>query len=252
MLMKPVTENCAKNLNFGAHVCFGISPFNSYFSEARIQELASWGKKEFDTMHFFVPDIPSAYTLEALGYSPEKAAWKARRQAQYLHNKIHRALSNIGYPSLDAYAMILNWEKLSANEAYTSLHATILETFEKDLSFHQVCLEASRWVLEKRVPDTQTLSREALSSAVRYLLTEIPLFLDTASIVGKDSSVFCYHQEVAFIADLFHGKLPVSPSPKQGFVVVEPIQNSTFETLPDVQSLDTFSENQSAPTPLAT
>lgn len=78
MKTRPITERCQASFQTRAHVCFGISPFNSYFSDQRIQELALWGKMEFGEMHFFVPDVPSAYTLEALGYTPEKAAWKAR------------------------------------------------------------------------------------------------------------------------------------------------------------------------------
>src|SRR4051812_12490620 len=112
MTMKafPVTENCSKNLTLKKHVCFGISPFNSYFSENQIQRLAEWGKIEFEAMHFFVPDVPSVYTLEALGYSQERASWKARRQCQYLFNKIHKALKNTGFSGVEAEEMILNWE----------------------------------------------------------------------------------------------------------------------------------------------
>jgi tRNA-dependent cyclodipeptide synthase len=61
-----------------------------------------------------------------------------------------------------------------------------------------------------------------LKSAVRYLLTEIPLFLDTAGIVSQEASVFCYHQRVQFLDDLFKRKLPIQPSIGQGFVIVEP------------------------------
>jgi len=63
MEVKPITSNCTNLYKEKTHVCFGISPFNSYFSDQKILELASWGKKEFESMHFFVPDIPSAYTV---------------------------------------------------------------------------------------------------------------------------------------------------------------------------------------------
>ncbi|WP_408646328.1 hypothetical protein [Streptomyces jeddahensis] len=38
-------------------------------------------------MDVFVPDGPSAYTLEALGYSPERAAWKARPRPPAVHGR---------------------------------------------------------------------------------------------------------------------------------------------------------------------
>jgi len=67
MDINALTENCAKNFKRREHGCFGISPFNSYFSEDRIRELARWGTREFKSIHFFVPDVPSVYTLEAQG-----------------------------------------------------------------------------------------------------------------------------------------------------------------------------------------
>lgn len=217
----PISETCHKNYQLRAHACFGISPFNSYFSEERIRELALWGKSQFKSMHFFVPDVPSSYTLEALGYTPEKAAWKARRQCQYLHNKIHRALTSAGFLDTQACEMVINWEILSTNERYLALYDEIQNRFETDELFQADCIEASRWVLERRVPEGQSLTQEMLKSAVRYLLTEIPLFLDTVGIVGKEASVFCYHQRVQFLDDLFNRKLPIQPSVGQGFVVIE-------------------------------
>lgn len=68
----PISENSRKIFEKKNHACLGISPFNSCFSEERIGTLAEWAMKEFETFHLFVPDIPSAFTLEALGYSQEK------------------------------------------------------------------------------------------------------------------------------------------------------------------------------------
>jgi cyclo(L-tyrosyl-L-tyrosyl) synthase len=221
-LTPDVTKECQNSLSTKTHACFGISPFNSYFSESRIQTLAEWGKIEFQTMHFFVPDIPSAYTLEALGYEPEKAAWKARRQAQYLFNKIYRALKNVGFSLIQSEEMILNWEKLSNNDHYLNLYAKVQSLFEKDLEFQSACIQASRWVLEKRVPDETQLNEDVLRSAARYLLTEIPLFLDTAGIVEKPSSSFCYHQCIPFIEKLMKGHFNLRPSGGQSFAIIDP------------------------------
>lgn len=222
----PITDTCSRNLNLKNHVCFGISPFNSYFSEDRIRKLAEWGKQEFKTMHFFVPDVPSAYTLEALGYDVEKSAWKARRQSQYLFNKIKKALSNIGFSQIHSEEMILNWDRLSNNGHYSNIYNEVKALFERDVHFQSACIEASRWVLEKRVPDSDTLSPETLRSAVRYLLTEIPLFLDTAGIVKQPGSVFCYHQCISFIENLLKGYFNIRKSVHQGFVVIEDINQA--------------------------
>lgn len=223
---RPITENCKAIFQTKIHVCFGISPFNSYFSDQKIRDLAVWGKREFEGMHFFVPDGPSAYTLEALGYTPEKAAWKARRQAQYLHNKIHKVLMSLGYSPLEAEEMFLGWEKLSKNSRYLNLIQEVQQHFETDTVFRKACLEASKWVLEKKTESVECLSQETLESAARYLLAEVPLFLDAAGIIGAQSSVFCYHQCIPFLESLFHNQFPVKVSPGQGFAVIESILQS--------------------------
>ena len=218
---RALTTFCSRSFALREHCCFGISPFNSYFSEERIRELAIWGLREFKSMHFFIPDIPAVYTLEAQGYSREKAEWKARRQAQYLKNKIHRALSGLALSTERIYEMILDWERLSATKRYVELHEEVLQIFEDDLAFRAHCLEASRWVLTQKVDTSEILTDAALELAVKYFLAEIPLFADTLGIVGKTSSVFCYHQRVNFLEKFYQRKLALVPQEHQGFVVVQ-------------------------------
>ena len=225
MRTNPVTDSSHQALVAREHVCFGISPFNSYFSESCIFELAKWGRSEFKSMHFFVPDIPASYTLEALGYEPKKAAWKARRQSQYLLNKIGKCLDQLGYSLIAIDEMILHWEKLQSNPRYRSLHQQTIEHFQQEPEFQSACLEASRWALEKRVNPTQELTLETLRSATRYLLSEIPLFIDSAGITQQQASVFCYPQCIPFIESLMKGDFGVPVSPHQGFVVIEPLSN---------------------------
>ena len=221
MRVIPLTSSCEKAYSNRRHICFGISPFNSYFSEEKLYELASWGKKEFASIHFFVPDIPSVYTLQALGYPPEKAQWKARRQSQYLINKIKRALGNLGLRGPDTDEMILVWDKLISNETYLQSYRTVKNQYSEDSEFQKKCLEATRWIFEKKVEDINDLSQDSLLLAVEYLLAEIPLFVDSGGIANVESSVFCYHQSVAFLEELFQGLLPIRPSPNQGFILFE-------------------------------
>lgn len=57
---------------------------------------------------------------------------------------------------------------------------------------------------------------------MRYFLAELPLFLDTPSIVGTETSVFCYHQPPEVLRRLYAGGLGRRPSAGQGFAVVVP------------------------------
>ncbi len=216
---EPLSTQCTLALSTAEHACFGISPFNSYFSTERITHLVRWAASTFRSFHVFVPDVPAAYTLEALGYSSARAKHKARRQANYLRNKIMRALETA---RLDQSAtLILDWVSLSGNARYESLLDAAHRRFDSDEDFRAECLDASHWVLDKRLPADTQVTTEQLTLAARYFLSELPLFTDTSSIVGTESSVFCYHQAVPFLRRLYRHELPWKPSPSQGFVVLK-------------------------------
>lgn len=214
----PLTDECAKVHSGARHVCIGVSPFNSYFTIELLTELASWGLANFQSCHFFVPDEAAAYTLEALGYEPTRARQKARRQGRYVYNKIHHALDTllVGRPQ----DLILDMERLNANEPYVTLRCEAEDLFENDLNFRAECLEASNWVLDRKLPDGQRPTEEQLRLAVRYFLAELPLFAGSGKIVGQPSSMFVYHQRVAFLEKFYHRGLSWLPQSGQGFLVV--------------------------------
>lgn len=228
MKTNPLSSQCESLFAKRDHVCFGVSPFNSYFSDQKLKELGMWGLKNFKKLHFFVPDLPSAYTFEALGYSPSDALKKARKQGQYTINKIYKMLESLGMSHSEIVDSILNWEALSANPEYLRVSKTVNQIFDTNPIAREHCLEASRWVLEKRVPDPAQLSTEQLLFAVKYFLSEIPLFTHTADIVGAESSVFCYHQSIDFLVRLYQRELPFEISDRQGFVVA---QSETTESV---------------------
>ncbi|MBV7700699.1 tRNA-dependent cyclodipeptide synthase [Streptomyces sp. TRM70350] len=220
MAVEPLSDVCAAVVEQGEHACFGISPFNSYFSTKRIRELAAWGLGRFERVDFFVPDAPSAFTFEALGYAPGRAAWKARRQGQYTRNKIATALRSLGVA--DPGARVLGWPELEGNAAFAQLHEQGLKRYADDLDFRALCREASGWVLSGKLPRGQRPDEEQIERAVRYFLAELPLFLDTPSIAGVGISVFCYHQPPDVLRRLYAGELSWRPAAGQGFAVVTP------------------------------
>jgi len=220
MTVEPLSDGCAAVVERGEHACFGISPFNSYFSTERIRDLAAWGLARFERVDFFVPDAPSAFTFEALGYEPEKAAWKARRQGQYTRNRISTALGSLGVA--EDGARVLGWAELEGNAAFGRLHEDGLRRYAEDAQFRDACREASGWVLAGKLPAGQRPDAEQVEQAVRYFLAELPLFLDTPSIVDAGISVFCYHQPPDVLRRLYAGELGRRPAAGQGFAVVTP------------------------------
>ncbi|MGW3353199.1 tRNA-dependent cyclodipeptide synthase [Nonomuraea rubra] len=217
--VRPLSPSCVRPLAERVHACLGISPFNGYFTTERITRLAAWALGTFADVHLFVPDVPAAATLRALGYTPERAAAKARRQACYLRNKICRALASLGVP--DPQSRILDWAVLSANTRYRELLNAAYKLFTSDEEFAGSCVEATGWVLHGRLAPEEITARR-LEIAVDYLLAELPLFLDTAAIVGHSGSVFCYHTSTGFLERLYARDLPMKPADGQGFAVVAP------------------------------
>ncbi|MFI8499638.1 tRNA-dependent cyclodipeptide synthase [Streptomyces sp. NPDC085524] len=224
--LTPMSPQCGDVVARAEHACIGISPFNSYFSTERIRALAAWGRERFARVDFFVPDAPSAFTFEALGYSPERAAWKARRQGQYTRNKICTALTGLGVA--DPEDRILGWAELEGNAAFAQLHDRCRELYEVDEAFGDACREAAVWVLSGKLPEGSRPSEQQVECAVRYFLAELPLFVDTPAIVGAGASVFCYHQPPDVLRRLYGRRLSLSPAPGQGFAVVTPLATARW------------------------
>jgi len=223
--MKPVSNICASIFEAKSHAVIGVSPFNSYFSEARLAALFGWAHDTFDSFHVFVPDEATKYTLEAVGYGEAKAAKKARRQANYLLNKIRRALLSAD-PTFDMSNILTNGT-LAVNEPYRRLLANVEGRFESDAVFRRQCLECTRWVLENQIETVDDINDAMLSLAVRYLLEEMPLFMDSAGIVGVTSSVFCYHNCPNVLRSFYEDRSFGQINECQGFLIVDTIHLMT-------------------------
>lgn len=218
-VMEPLSRDCATVLQRKEHVCIGVSPFNSYFSTERLASLARWAHEGFASFHFFVPDDISIYTFEALGYPANRARQKARAQARYTHNKIRTAMAAASVPN-PGDRVVLGMAALDANPRYRELLDRANRLFADSAPFREACLDATRWVLDGKLPDGRPASPEQLSLGVRYFLAELPLFAGANHIVGADSSLFVYHQRVGFLERFFDRELEWEPLPGQGFLVL--------------------------------
>ncbi|WP_409483026.1 tRNA-dependent cyclodipeptide synthase [Arsenicicoccus dermatophilus] len=214
----PLTPRCAQVADLARHVCLGISPFNGYYTQPRIDLLVRWGLETYPSVSFYVPDLSPQHTFRALGYAEGKARTKARRQGAYVLNKIRTALGKAGVEDPEPY---LQWsEPLAANEQYQRLAREGRERFADDAAFRAATLDTSRWVLAGKIPDGGEPTAEQAELAVEYFLDELPFFVDTPAIVGEGPSVFVYHQPVDYLARLYRHELSLVPSEHQGFLVL--------------------------------
>lgn len=211
------------------HACIGIRLFNSYFTESIIKKLIYWGNENFTFFNIFIPDRPTVYALNAMGYSMEKSISRTEKQYKYVKNKVRKALLSLGKNQQEIDAIILDGSKLEKNTNFQTTYEEVVWHFENDISFRLHCLEASKWVLQEKIREID-LTEEMLYIAVKYFLYEIPVFINAANIVGQDSSLFCYHQIPSFLQKIYEYQFKLKPQDNQGFAELNKIDLSCTYT----------------------
>jgi len=223
MRISYAAERCESVHQNRHHAVIGISPFNSYFSEQQIAYIFRWASNQFDSVQLYVPDEPTVYTLLALGYDEKKAAKKARRQCNYLKNKIHRALSQFDIDESQLSKLLICHSDLIHNLVFQEKYNWCCERLKVDPIFREGCLSSSRWVLSNQLKANEEPTDEMLQTAVKYFLAELPMFLWSPEILAKPSAVFCYHQCPSFLKALFNGICGDDfVHEQQGFLIIEP------------------------------
>ncbi|WP_315860208.1 tRNA-dependent cyclodipeptide synthase [Cyanobium sp. A2C-AMD] len=199
------------------HVVVGTSPFNSYYSENRLAELLVWANGHFDLVGVFVPDTPTAWTLEAGGYSPDEASYKTKRQLRYLNNKIGRAREVVD--NVSNRISLIPWSLVAQHDNYVAAEGRCRTAFATDSEFQRECLAATDEVLENRRRDGHHLSDQDRLRAVNYLMAELPLILFGPELFGVQTSTFVYHRSLRLLERLFAGEFSIGPMPGQHFVI---------------------------------
>ncbi|TCO65726.1 tRNA-dependent cyclodipeptide synthase [Actinocrispum wychmicini] len=209
------SPNCQRLLAGGRHMLFGVSLFNSFFSAVRLAELAAWALVRFDSVHFLVADRPSAHTLMALGYPAERARAKVDQESRLARNRVRRALVDAG--AADPDSLLLGWDDLERNPGYTRLRGLVRTAFDDDPRFRASCLAVSRDYLRHR---GETPTEQQVITASEYFLNELPIGMDTPSILGVAESLCAYHRVLAFADVLRTAPGWLAPSANQGYLMV--------------------------------
>lgn len=175
----------------GEHALVGVSPFNSYYSEERLEKIFHWALCNFKTVHAFLPDEVSVYNLQAVGYPYETARRKARKQDCAMRNKIMKAFQRLGFSPSAAHHKILPLSLLRTRSQYQTVYQQCIELFERDPAFRADCFEAAHEVLVKKTKGPLAIA--PLRLAVDYILAELPVWFNTPSLTGVSASAMIYH-----------------------------------------------------------
>ncbi|TDT39964.1 cyclo(L-tyrosyl-L-tyrosyl) synthase [Streptomyces sp. BK208] len=215
---EPLTERCGHIYRQRHHALFGMSPGNSYFSRSKIRQILQWAFDEFDSVHAYLPEQGTYFTFRAIGYGETDAHRKARKEVRALRNRIRHALDDLGVHEADSY--IVDLGTLQENAQYAHLRTRTHEAFRNDQKFREACLQNARDFLAGRELRGSTSDRARQCMAARYLLTKLPTYIDTPSLVGAPSSVRCYHRPTDFDRAFFNRSFSLRPTGNQGFVRV--------------------------------
>ena len=119
---------------------------------------------------------------------------------------------------------MINISCLKNNSNYVDLKSKCYDLYDNDLNFQRECDLATNWVLSGHQKNLDDLKHKHI--AVRYLLDEMPLFINTPHILDIKTSMFVYHQSPDFIHYLYN-KLPCNIlSRNQGFIQVNGRSNA--------------------------
>jgi cyclo(L-tyrosyl-L-tyrosyl) synthase len=195
----------AKVIPKGEHALVAVSPCNSYFSIKNMEALFNWTHENFHDFNVFITDGASVFNFIALGYDKKLALKKTKKNDSGLKCKVIRSLTNIGFSTDDSRKKILFLSHLSKTDRYIKMYNYYMHIFQSNTSFRNDCLGATKTMLLERMED---VSDDAANLAVKYLLAELPLWLDSPSVLGIESSSIIY-KELSFFWEriCYHHKL---------------------------------------------
>jgi hypothetical protein len=127
------------------------------------------------------------------GTRPERAAAKVGQEARRVRSRVHRALADVG--ASDPDNLLLDWTDLEQNPGYLKLRDLVRTAFDDDHRFRASCLAVSRAYLRHR---GETPTEQQVAAASEYFLNELPIGMDTPSILGVPESLCAYHRVLAF------------------------------------------------------
>ncbi|PRH77278.1 tRNA-dependent cyclodipeptide synthase [Streptomyces solincola] len=218
--LQPYTSHCQVICAEGAHAVIGISPGNSYFSAARVHDLARWSTEHFDRVDFVYTDRYVAEMYEASGYPADDARRKAVKNLRGVRAKVTNAVQ-----AVDPAGTRVRAHPMSAfadNPAYREIHDALHRRLEVDAEFRATCDALIDAYLSSKVLGGATATARQREVCLRYVCAEAPLFLDTPAILGVPSSLNCYHQLLPMAELLYARGSGLRASRNQGHAIVTP------------------------------
>lgn len=167
-----------------------MSPWNSYFKSEQISYLLEHCIETYWEAVIMIPDLPAISTYLALWYSHDKSVRKSRLEANWLRNKISKAMVQLNFNK--DHVKIIDWKtEIDATPLFIAESKSIRELYWKSREFRKIVNDTSEVVLKfswKEYGDEQVLK------ATEYLLDEIAFLNYSPTLLNTEKVVYIYHK----------------------------------------------------------
>ena len=197
-------------------LAFGVSLYNSYFTEDRITRLLQKVAGPNRSIYLVIVDLPVAHNLRAIGKDDLYIKNKIRQHGNNMVNRCRRAVETSGVE-----ATILNWEAIASSNLYKVGVERFHKLYEEDSKFREEARKVTSGVLFNKLRVTAT--EQQIDVAVSFVLEELAFFWWGDEILGEDKLVNAYHSEMKILRDLIAGAyhIEVRPSISHRVISVE-------------------------------
>ncbi|MEV5342151.1 tRNA-dependent cyclodipeptide synthase [Streptomyces sp. NPDC052676] len=199
--VRPYTSHCRVIEQEAQHAVIGVSPGNSFFTAETVTGLAHWAAERFARVDLVYTDLYIADMYEALGYSPDDARRKAVKNLRGVRAKVSNAALAVDPDGARVRAQPVS--ALTGRPEYRRLSRHVETLMTDDAALAATVAGLVDRFLRDKVTGRDATDRQR-EVCTRYILAELPLFIDSPAIFGVASSLNCYHQ-VLPLADLLYG-----------------------------------------------
>jgi cyclo(L-tyrosyl-L-tyrosyl) synthase len=188
-------------------LAFGVSLFNSYFTEDRITRLLQKTASPDSKTYLVIADLPVVHNLRAIGKDDSYIEKKVRHHSNNMTNRCKRA---IGASGVDA--VIVNWGAIGSSAVYQDGLEQFHKLYDQDVGFH---FEARRMTSDVLLNKLGFLANEQqIDVAVSFVLEELAFLWWGDQILGEDSLVYVYQNEMKILSNLISGEYAIEVRPQ--------------------------------------
>ncbi|EBB0848799.1 tRNA-dependent cyclodipeptide synthase [Salmonella enterica] len=194
-------------------VLFGISPFNSRFSEVYLEKMLNWGFDNYDKVDILHPHEEARYLLMGCGDNENKAKKKSRKEFYRAERIIHDYISKTGCTL--SSGKILRFSDFYGNIAYQYFLEKVRKDYSDNSDFYTLCTEQSEKAIIKRKISTENkniINKKDIEIATEYILRELPFLIAPSVLLATDCNVHISYYCTWPVADyLYQDNLSLSP-----------------------------------------